>query len=155
GPGRAGRLAGGLHHVAAYGLLAPDLRGDPRLVDPLHAERALLHHAAEADRHIRVAHQLEAGRRLVGVVVEVESTDLVRAVVRAVLRADAAVVRHLVEPLGAMRRRPDRADDLAGGVLAVLAHDRLEVDVGVLRILPLVIAVDAEPVHLARGQDLV
>ena len=42
----------------------------------------------------------------VGVLEEVEPPDLVRAVVRAVPRADAAVVDHVVEPLGAVRRSP-------------------------------------------------
>ena len=132
--GRAGRLAGGLHLVAADPLLAPDLRRDPRLVDPLHAVRALLHHPARPDRHVGVAHQLQARRRLVGVLEEVEPPDLVRAVVRAVPRADAAVVRHLVEPLGAVRVVAPTGQTISqGAVLAVLARHRLEVDVGVGR----------------------
>ena len=122
------------------------------VVDPLHAVRALLHHPAGADRHVGVAHQLQARRRLVGILEEVEPADLVRAVVRAVPRADAAVVGHLVEPLGAVRRRADRADELAGGLLAVHAGHRLEVDVGVRRVVALEVAVDPEPVHLARAR---
>ena len=68
------------------------------------------------------------------VVVEpVEAADLVRAVVRAEPRADAAVVDHLVEPVGAVRRREHRAHVLAGRVLAVLAQHRLVHDLGAAR----------------------
>ena len=60
-----------------------------------------------------------------GEVVPVEPADLVWAVVRAVARADAAVVDLLVDALGAGRRRQHGADRLARRVLAVLAHHRL------------------------------
>ena len=59
------------------------------------------------------------------VVEPVEAAHLVRAVVGAVARADAAVVDLLVEALGAVHRGQHRADGLAGRVLAVLAHHRL------------------------------
>ena len=59
---RAGLLAGGLDLAVAQ-------RAGPAFsdsifarVDALHAVGALLHHAAAADRHVGVAHQLEARR---------------------------------------------------------------------------------------------
>ena len=55
----------------------------------------------------------------------VEPADLVRAVVRAVARADAPVVGHLVQALGPVRGGVDRADVLAGRLLAVHAHEGL------------------------------
>ena len=88
----------------------------------------------------------------------VEAADLVRAVVRAVARADAAVVRHLVEALGPVRRGVDRADVLARRLFAVHARERLVDGERVfgggvqLRVLDPV-AVDAEPVHLAAAPD--
>ena len=63
----------------------------------------------------------------VGVLEEVEAAHFVRAVVRAVPRADAAVVDHVVQALGAVDGRPDRADQFARRVLAVHARHRLEV----------------------------
>src|SRR5205823_3951294 len=46
-----------------------------------------------------------------------------------------------------------RADQLAGGGLAVHAGDRLEVRAGLCGVAG-VVAVDADPVHLAPGDDL-
>src|SRR5262249_28785682 len=107
------------------------------------------------DRHLGVANQLQAGRGLVGVREEVEPADLVRAVVRAVAGADAAIVGHLVQPLEAVRGGGHGADDLAGGLLAVHAEYGLKIELGIAGVLPLEVAVDADPVHLARGEDLV
>ena len=145
--GRAGLLAGGDDFAvadAAALLLGLDLRG----VDALHAVRALLHHAARADGDVGVAHRLERRRVVVGVVEEVEAADLVRAVVRAVARADAAVVRHVVQAVVAVRGGLDRADRLARRVLALHARHRLVEDFRVVDVAA-VVAVDAQPVHLA------
>ena len=71
-----------------------------RRVDALHAESAFFHHAARTHRHIRVAHQLNRRRLLIRILQEVEAPHLVRAVVRAVLGADAAVVNLLVDAFG-------------------------------------------------------
>src|SRR5262249_4021017 len=85
---------------------------------------------------------------------EVEAPDLVRAVVRAVAGADAAVVDHVVEAVAAVHRRRHRADHLAGGVLALHARHRLEerprVGGGAEAV-----TVDAQPVHLAAAAGLV
>ena len=58
---------------------------------------------------------------------EVEAPHLVGAVVRAVPRAHAAVVDHVVQALVAVHGGRHRADHLAGGVLAVHAEHRLVV----------------------------
>ncbi len=90
----------------------------------------------------------------------VEAADLVRAVVGAVPRADAAVVGHLVQALGAVRGGVDRADVLAGRLFAVHAHERLadrrrgsSASAPSLASLD-VVAVDAQPVHLAAAPHL-
>ena len=77
-------------------------------------------------------------RRRVPVLVEqeVEAPHLVRAVVRAVARAHAAVVDHVVQALVAVDRRRHRAHHLAGRVLAVLAHHRLVIRLGRFRRAP-------------------
>ena len=100
---------------------------DLRRADALHAVAALLHHAAAAHRHIRVAHQLQALGLVIGVEQEVEAPHLVGAVVRAVAGAHAAVVDHHVQAFRRVHRRAHRANLLAGSVLAVLAGHRLEV----------------------------
>src|SRR5690606_20309066 len=64
--GGAGVLAGG-PDVAVLDRLAGALALDLPLLDPLHAVRALLHHAAHADRDVRVVtHALDLGDVLVG-----------------------------------------------------------------------------------------
>ena len=64
-------------------------------------------------------------RHVAGVVEEIEPPDLVGAVVGAVAGADTAVVGHVVQAFGAVLGRRDRADELAGRVLALLAPDGL------------------------------
>ena len=94
----------------------------------------------------------------------VEATNLVRTVVGAIPRADAAVVGHGVDALFVVNRRVDRADAFAGGRLAVLAEHRLNrhlrilgsqlrVHIGI-RIVA-VVAVDAHPEHLAATGHLI
>src|SRR5207244_8083758 len=153
--GGAGLRAGGGHFAVAHTLVAAALLGlDLRLVDALHAVGALLHHAAGADGDVGIAHRLEGRRVVVAVMVEVEAPHFVRAVVRAVARADAAVVRHVVEAFGAVRRGLDRTDRLARRVLALHARHRLVHDLRIRR-LAAVVAVDAQPVHLALAVHLV
>src|SRR5262249_48950170 len=146
-------LAGG-HHLAVADGAVVALRLDAGPVNALHAVGTLLHDTAAADGDLGVALQLQAFRGVVGVLEEVEAPDLVGAVVRAVARAHAAVVDHVVEALGAVGGRRHGADQLAGGVLALHAGHRLEERLGVGRVAP-VIAVDAQPVHLAAAEDLV
>src|SRR5205807_3060769 len=125
-----------------------ELGGNARLADALHAVGALLHHATAPDRDVRIALRPEALRIPVLIQQEVEAAHLVRAVVRAIPCADAAVVDHVVEAFIAVARRGDRADDLARGVLALLTRHRLVIGVGALDVAR-VIAIDAQPVHLA------
>src|SRR6185312_1170001 len=83
--GRARLLARGLDLPVADSAIVL-LRLDLRAVDPLHAVRALLHHAAAADRDVGIARELEARRRPVLIEQEVEAADFVRTVVLAVAR---------------------------------------------------------------------
>jgi len=85
---------------------------------------------------------------------EVEPAHLVRAVVRAVARPDAAVVGHVVQALGAVRRRVDRAHVSRRGLFALHARDGLEGHLRRVRVVADVVAVDADPVHLATAEDL-
>ena len=74
---------------------------DFRFLNALHAVRALFHDAAHADGDVRVVHASSATSVVVLVPVqEVEPANLVGTVVRAVARADAAVVDHVVQALG-------------------------------------------------------
>src|SRR5262249_20094071 len=126
GPRRAGCLAGGLDLTVAdqpvlfFGL-------DAAAGNPLHAVGTLLHDPAAADGDLGVAKQTQAALGVIGVSQEVEAAHLVGAVVRAVPRTDTAVVDHVVETLAAVDRGCHRADQLAGGVFAVHAGDRLEI----------------------------
>src|SRR5262249_43058221 len=151
---RAGLLAGGddlsVAHAAVL-LFGADL-GDR---DALDAVRALLHHAAPPHRDLGVGEHPHRGRAELRAVMEVvEPPDLVGAGVGAVAGADAAVVDHVVQPLGAVYGRADGADELAGGLLAVHAGDRLVVGLRV-PLAPLEIAVHADPVHRVAARDLV
>src|SRR5207237_3965232 len=79
--------------------------------------------------------------------------DLVRAVIGAVARADAAVVNLHVEPFGVVHRCLHRAHDLTRRVLALHAGHRLKERAWALRT-PGVIAVDAYPMHFTAAPDL-
>ena len=70
-------------------------------VDALHAVGAFFHHAAAAHRDIGVLLQLRGSRvSKIGVLEEIEPAHFVRAIVGAIAGADAAVVNHVVQPLG-------------------------------------------------------
>ena len=150
--GRAHRLAR-RHDLAVANLATFALGLDARGVDALHAVGALLHHAAAADGDVGIALQLELRRVPVLEQQEVEAAHLPRAVVRAVPRADAAVVDHVVQALVAVHGGRDRAHHFAGRVLALLARHRLEVRVGSVERTG-EIAIDAQPVHLAIAAHL-
>src|SRR5690606_17063714 len=123
------------------------------LTDPLHTEGALLHDALLPDRHVRVELPVQRLRPLVREPVEVP--DLVRAVVRAVARADAPVVDLRVEPLRGVVRRVDRADRLARGVPALLTEHRQEPRALELAALVLLeVALDPHPGQDAALRDL-
>src|ERR1019366_5018345 len=123
-------------------------------VDALHAVGALLHDSAAADRHVRVVQQLEAGSFVIGVQIEIEPPHFVGAVVGTVASADAAVVDHIVKAFGAVGSGLHGADQLARGILALHAGNRLVVDGRVIG-LAVVVGVDANPVHGAPAAHLV
>src|SRR5262245_15274322 len=77
----------------------------------------------------------------------VETTDLVRAVVRTEARTNASVVYHDIETLGIMDRRAYGTDDFAWRLLAVHAQDWLKETVRRIRV-AFPISIDAQPVHL-------
>src|SRR5690606_5686208 len=153
--GGTGLGAGG-HDVAIPqgAILQP--RGVLRRADPLHAESALLHHAAGPHRHLGIELQVERLREGgLGVRVPVVVAHLVGAVIGAVAGADAAVVHLPIEPVVGVVGGVHRADRLAGGVVAVLAQHRHHPGLERLAILAtLPVALDAHPGHLAAAQDV-
>src|SRR5690606_26454604 len=126
---------------------------DAGLLDALHAIRALFHDAAEPDGHVRVHAHLFGFGVLVVVVEEVETPHLEGAVVGAVARADAPVVHHVVEAVVRVHGGADGADFFAGCVFALLAAQRLKLQLRVFDIAGEV-AVKAKPVHFTTAQDL-
>src|SRR4030095_7649836 len=109
GRGGTGLLAGGLD-VAVTKLAPGELRIDLAPIDPLHAVRALLHHAARTNRDVGVHGELQNVRRVLGEVEEIEVTYFVGTVVRAIAGADAPVVDHHVEAFPVVDGRSYGAD---------------------------------------------
>ncbi len=143
-------------------------RFDARVVDALHAIGALFHHAAAAHGDFRITQKLELRCLPILEAQEVEAAHFVRTVVRAVARSDTAVIDHVVQAFGAVHRGSHRADLLAGGVLTLLAGNRLEKRWGIEKRLIVagrivrrrpnrlfVIAVDTDPVHFAAAHHLI
>ena len=95
-------------------------------LDPLHAERALLHDADFADRHVGI--ELQVKRLLPRRVEEVEEPDVVRAGVGAVARADAAVVDLRVQAFLRVMAGVGRTHRLAGRGVALLAEHGPELE---------------------------
>ena len=126
GPRRASCLTGRYDFAVAdragLRVLGRDLAG----ADALHAIGAFLHDAPAAHRHLRVSHQAKTLGGEIGVLEEIETAHFVGTVVRAIARADAAVVNHVVEAIVAVDRRRHRADQFARGVFAVHARHGLE-----------------------------
>src|ERR1051325_5873645 len=120
-----------------------------RRVDSLHAVSALLHYATTAHCHIRISLELDQWRIEVAELIEIEAPHFVRAVVRTVTSADAAVVNHLVQTFVAVCGRGYRADQFARRVFTMHARKRLE-----HHLLVFEIAVDTKPMHLARVHHL-
>src|SRR5688572_29494737 len=84
---------------------------------------------------------------------EVEEPDVVRARVRAIAGADAAVVDLRVEAVLGVMAGVGRTDRLARRVVAVLAHDGAELERR-LRELAFPVALDADPVLGAPARRL-
>src|SRR5438046_27518 len=122
-------------------------------LDSLHAQAALFHHAPGAHNHIRVQNQaaqraihVEIEGVVFGVVVPVEAPHLVRAVVGAVARADAAVVDLLVNAFRTGSSGKHRAHRLARSIGAMLAHHGL-VDGHRIFGRAAVVAINTNPMH--------
>ncbi len=114
--------------TVAQSACRPPRRSISRLANPLHAVAALLHHAAAAHGDVGVVlHPQRLGFE-VGVFQKIEPPHLVGAVVRAKPRADAAVVDHVVQPLGTVDGRLDRAHVFARRVFAMHAGHGLKVE---------------------------
>src|SRR5262249_8638541 len=104
------------------------------------------------NRHVGVQRQI---RNRVGMLVlkPVETPHLVRAVVLAIARANAAVVDLHVQALAAVNRRQNRTHALTGGVITLVAHDRL---IGHTRLFrPVNVSIESYPMHLALSADLI
>src|SRR5205823_9765911 len=134
--------------------------------DTLAAVGALFQHAAAAHGDLGIQPVLELRLFPILEASEVETADFVRAVVRAVARADAPVVDHVVQALGAVHRRAYGANLFARRIFALLARHGLEERLGIVERFILsariadvgfdvpVVAVDANPVHLSSAHNL-
>ena len=121
----------------------------------LRTVRALLHDTAAADRNLRIAHQLVLRRVPILIQHEVESTNFVRAVVRAVPGSNAAVVHHVVEALSTVDRGSHGTNNFAWSLFALLTENRLEVrSVRMAQIVTGEVRVNSHPVHFAASLDL-
>src|SRR5215469_9316793 len=149
---RARLLARGLQSTV-FDLLFGPLGVDAMLGDALDAVRALLHDAATPHGNVGVAHHLVLLRVPVLEEQEIKAANFVWAVVRAVARAHAPVVDHVVQAFGAVQRGADRAHQFAGRVFALHARNRLEVGLGIVAI-ALVVRIDANPVHVTPPNNL-
>src|SRR6266702_2640862 len=148
--GRTGLGAGRLH-LAVTNLPFFYLGLFLGAADALDAEAALLHHPPAA--HGNVRRKLVVQRFGPLVRIKVEDPHRVGAVVAAIARTDATVIDLAVQAVRVVVAGVDRADRLAGGVVAVLAHNRQEAypDVGILTHPE---ALDTQPVHVAPLGDL-
>ena len=84
----------------------------------------------------------------------VEASDFVGTVICTVTRSHTAIVNLFVESFTAMDSRQHRTDGFAGGIVTVLSHHRLVVDVH-LRAFAGIVTIDAYPVHFALATNLV
>lgn len=70
--------------------------------DALNAVGAFFHRPAPPYRHVRISHRLKAGRVVIRVLEEIEASDFVGTIVRAITRADAPVINLQIESLFVM-----------------------------------------------------
>src|SRR6185312_15389842 len=145
-------LLAGRHDLAVADPAVLPVGDDHCRAGALHAVGALLHHAAGADGHLGIP-GLARPRVRGAVVEEIEASDLVRTVVGAEPRADAAVIDHDIDALRIMHCRVHRADHFARCVLALHARHRLKHELWALE-RTFVVPVDAQPVHLTIARDL-
>src|SRR4029434_1587143 len=147
--GRTGGLTCGLDFTVADRTIFL-FRVYLRDIDALHTVGAFFHDATAPHRDVGVSHRLQARRVKIGILEKVEPAHFVRAIVGAIAGADAAVVNHVVQHLMAMIGRTHRADQFAGGVLAVHTRHGLMISLRIFRA-SFIIAIDAQPMHLPRA----
>ena len=111
-------------------------------INALHAERTLFHDALAAHGDVRIELRVERLRPVR--LPEVEEPHVVRAVVAAVARSDAAIVDLHIQALAVVLDRIHRAHRLAGSVLTVLAQHRQKARLHVGEF-AFPIALDADP----------
>src|SRR5690606_12200642 len=150
------------------------LRVELAQLNTLYTEGALLHNTAGTNCDLRVQYHLTQHRvhggihilelTVIVILEPVEATYLVRAVVRTIPRTYATIVRHLVQALRTVCGSCYRAYRFARSVVAMLTKHRLENHFRILcsvfeftpvidRSVAAVVAVDAQPVHLATVDD--
>ena len=118
-------LRAGRQHLAVLHQPSLGARGALRSSEALDAEGAFLHDTLGAYRQVRIElhrQRLRPGNLLFRIVVPIEVADLVRAVRRAIARADAAVVNLRIEAVRRVIGGAHRAHRLARSRLALLAH---------------------------------
>src|SRR5882757_307300 len=98
--------------------------------DALHAIGAFLHYPARPDRHLWVPAELSARRLSIRKLQEIESAHFVRAVVRTIASADAAIIDLLIQTLSAMNGGFNWTNQLAWSGLAMHARYRLVIQLG-------------------------
>src|SRR6185312_7415672 len=114
---------------------------------------ALFHDAAHTDSDIGIeGHFFDLGNFAMPVE-EVKAAHLIGAIVQTVAGSDASVVDLLVEPFGAVDGSVNLADVFARRVFALHTGDRLRHRFGVFNGAG-VVAVDADPVHVAAHLHL-
>src|SRR5262249_3315370 len=126
---------------------------DLGFLNSLHAVSALLHHAAAANAHVRVAHHLKTRGVEILIQQKIKSPNFVRAVVRTIARANTAVVSHVVQAFSTVSCRSNRADNFAGRVLALLTRDRLKISLRIY-LAAFVVSVHTQPMHLPGARYL-
>src|SRR5207245_1929324 len=119
----------------------------------LHAVCAFFHDPAAAHADVGIAHHLVLRRLPVLEEQEVEAPDLIRTIVRAVARAHAAVVDHVIQAFARVVGGAYGTNHFAGCVLALHAGHRLEERLGIIAV-ALVVGVNPNPVHVATKDDL-
>src|SRR5579883_903608 len=141
------------NHIAVMQLTIVPTGSDLSRSNPLDAIGALFHDAAATNGDLRVP-RLGGAIHLVSVGVEIEATDLVRAIVGAKSRPDTAVVDHKVETLMIMDSGMYGTNHFARRVLAMHARHRFERSIrriGGARI----VSIDPQPMHHALFEDLI
>src|SRR5207248_6359518 len=116
-------------------------------IDSLNTVGTLFHDAAAAHRDVGIPQAVEAGCCPIGKEQEIEAPHLVGTVIRAIPRAHAAVIDHLVQAFGTVHGCNHRTNQFTGRVLAMHTGHRFVVNLGVGH-LTFVIGIHTDPVHL-------